>query len=59
MFEVTHCALDLELLRSPVASVIPDAPGRIRCTCTLELAAGAVVDLRRVRRDWPRRGAEA
>ncbi len=41
MFEVTHCGLDLELLRSPIASVIPDAPGRIRCTCTLELAAGA------------------
>ena len=39
MFEVTHCGLDVELLPSPIASLMPDAPGRIRCTCALDLAA--------------------
>ncbi len=39
MFEGTRCGLDVKLLPSPVASVMPDAPGHIRCTCTLEIVA--------------------
>ncbi len=37
--EVVHYSLELDLVQSPVAAVMPDAPGRIRCACAMTVRA--------------------
>lgn len=47
--EVLHYSLDLDLVRSPAASVIPDAPGLIRCACTMTVRGSGSEPVRSAR----------
>jgi len=47
--DIAYHSLDVEILKSPVSSVMPDAPGRIRCTCTMDLRSIAPQPVGRAR----------